>query len=117
MRIPGVGFRFFTRHRAVEYNLTGWVRNTDNNKVCGSVSSRHRGHHESTMPSSSPSAERSPRLTFFPCQVEGEVQGEEDAIASFLKRVDKGPRHAHVVRLDKEDREVVDGEDSFEIRR
>ncbi|KAK4117340.1 ARM repeat-containing protein [Canariomyces notabilis] len=72
---------YFTRHRAIENNLTGWVRNTDNNKV------------------------------------EGEAQGEEDALATFLKAVDKGPRHAHVVRLDKEDREVVEGEEGFEIRR
>ncbi|SPQ19025.1 14d33352-ad85-4275-8648-71262e5a93ea [Thermothielavioides terrestris] len=71
---------YFTRHRAIEHKLTGWVRNTDNNKV------------------------------------EGEVQGEEDAIAAFLKHVDKGPRHAHVVRLDKEDREVVEGETEFVIR-
>ncbi|KAK4042084.1 hypothetical protein C8A01DRAFT_33847 [Parachaetomium inaequale] len=49
--------------------------------------------------------------------VEGEAQGEEDAIAAFLKHVDKGPRHAQVVRLDKEDREVVEGEAEFEIRR
>jgi hypothetical protein len=24
---------YFTRHRALEHRLTGWVRNTDNNKV------------------------------------------------------------------------------------
>ncbi|KAH6854445.1 Acylphosphatase-like domain-containing protein [Chaetomium sp. MPI-CAGE-AT-0009] len=79
--VQGVGFRYFTRHRAIEHKLTGWVRNTDNNKV------------------------------------EGEAQGEEEAITAFLKHVDNGPRHAHVVRLDKEDREVVEGEVEFEIRR
>ncbi|KAK4250472.1 hypothetical protein C7999DRAFT_11732 [Corynascus novoguineensis] len=72
---------YFTRHRAVELKLTGWVRNTDNKKV------------------------------------EGEAQGEEDAVAAFLKHINIGPRHAHVVRLDKEDREVVEGETEFEIRR
>ncbi|KAK4158162.1 armadillo-type protein [Chaetomidium leptoderma] len=72
---------YFTRHRAVEHKITGWVRNTDNNKV------------------------------------EGEAQGEEDAITAFLKHVDHGPRHSHVVRLDREDREVVEGETEFEIRR
>ncbi|KAK3311295.1 Acylphosphatase-like domain-containing protein [Chaetomium strumarium] len=77
----GVGFRYFTRHRAVEHHITGWVRNTDNNKV------------------------------------EGEAQGEEDAVAAFLKHVDNGPRHAHVVKLDTEDREVVEGEADFVIRR
>jgi len=25
--------RYFTQKRAAEYGLTGWVRNTDNNKV------------------------------------------------------------------------------------
>ncbi|KAK4099754.1 Acylphosphatase [Parathielavia hyrcaniae] len=79
--VQGVGFRYFTRHRATELKLSGWVRNTDNNKV------------------------------------EGEAQGEEDGIAAFLKHVDKGPRGARVVKLDKEDREVVEGETEFEIRR
>ncbi|KAH6636679.1 Acylphosphatase-like domain-containing protein [Chaetomium tenue] len=78
--VQGVGFRSFTRHQAVEHKLTGWVRNTDNNKV------------------------------------EGEAQGEEDAITAFLKHVNKGPWLAEVVRLDKEDREVVGGEAEFEIR-
>ena len=50
-------------------------------------------------------------------QVEGEAQGEDDALKAFLKDVDKGPSHAHVVRLDKEDREIVEGEKDFEVRR
>ncbi|KAK3394593.1 Acylphosphatase-like domain-containing protein [Podospora didyma] len=79
--VQGVGFRYFTQKRAVEYNLTGWVRNTDMN------------------------------------QVEGEAQGEDDAVQSFLKDVDKGPKHSHVVRLDKEDRDVVEGETDFSVRR
>ena len=49
-------------------------------------------------------------------QVEGEAQGEEATLKKFLKDVDNGPRHAHVVRLDKEDREVVDGEEGFVVR-
>ncbi|KAK3995465.1 acylphosphatase [Cladorrhinum sp. PSN332] len=75
--------RYFTRRRAQDLNLTGWVRNTDNNKV------------------------------------EGEAQGEDAAVAQFLKDVDKGPRGSKVVKLDKEDREAVaeGGEDGFEIRR
>lgn len=52
-----------------------------------------------------------------PGQVEGEAQGAEDALASFLRHVDKGPKHARVVRLDTEERAVVDGEAGFEIRR
>ncbi|KAK4162060.1 Acylphosphatase-like domain-containing protein [Cladorrhinum sp. PSN259] len=77
----GVGFRYFTRHRAQDLNLTGWVRNTDNNKV------------------------------------EGEAQGDETSITQFLKDVDKGPRGSKVVKLDQEEREVVDGEEGFEVRR
>jgi acylphosphatase len=34
----------------------------------------------------------------------------------FLKDIDNGPRYAHVVKLDKEDRELVEGETEFEIR-
>ncbi|EJT81871.1 acylphosphatase [Gaeumannomyces tritici R3-111a-1] len=78
--VQGVGFRYFTRKQAVQHEITGWVRNTPNNKV------------------------------------EGEAQGEEAALSVFLKDVDKGPRGAHVARLDKEDRDVVDGEAGFEIR-
>ncbi|KAH8884008.1 Acylphosphatase [Thozetella sp. PMI_491] len=79
--VQGVGFRYFTRKRAIELGLTGWVRNTDNNKV------------------------------------EGEAQGDDAAIASFLKEVDNGPRSAKVVKLDKEDRDVVDEEKDFQVRR
>ncbi|KAK1449824.1 acylphosphatase [Colletotrichum melonis] len=37
-QVQGVGFRdavdrYFTQKRATEYGLTGWCRNTDNNKV------------------------------------------------------------------------------------
>ena len=78
--VQGVGFRYFTRRRAIEYGLTGWVRNTPNNKV------------------------------------EGEAQGDPSSLAEFLKDVDSGPRGSHVVKLDKEDREVVEGEAGFEIR-
>ncbi|KAB5530474.1 acylphosphatase [Coniochaeta sp. 2T2.1] len=48
--------------------------------------------------------------------VEGEAQGDHEAILSFLKDVDQGPRHSHVVRLDQEDREVVEGETEFRVR-
>ena len=50
-------------------------------------------------------------------KVEGEAQGDESDLAEFLKDVDSGPRGAHVVRLDREDRDVVEGEAGFEIRR
>ncbi|KAK1757638.1 Acylphosphatase [Echria macrotheca] len=79
--VQGVGFRYFTQKRAAEYGLTGWCRNTDDNKV------------------------------------EGEVQGPPETVRKFLKEVDDGPRHAKVVRLDKEERDIVEGEEGFGIRR
>ncbi|KAK7426379.1 hypothetical protein QQZ08_007134 [Neonectria magnoliae] len=78
--VQGVGFRYFTRKRAQEHGITGWCRNTPDNKV------------------------------------EGEAQGDDEAMTKFFKHVDDGPRHARVVKLDTEDRDVVEGESSFEIR-
>ena len=49
-------------------------------------------------------------------QVEGEAQGDDEAIAAFLKDVDQGPRSAKVVKLDKEDRDVVEDEADFQVR-
>lgn len=77
--------------------MTGWVRNTDNNKV--------------------ETATNQIQVLANQYQVEGEAQGEEDAITAFLKDVDKGPSHAHVVKLEKQDRDVVEGEKDFEVRR
>ncbi|KAG9257962.1 acylphosphatase [Emericellopsis atlantica] len=34
-KVQGVGFRYFTRERAQEYGITGWCRNTTDNKVEG----------------------------------------------------------------------------------
>ncbi|KAI1844303.1 hypothetical protein JX265_007858 [Neoarthrinium moseri] len=48
--------------------------------------------------------------------VEGEAQGSPDALKQFLKDIDRGPTHARVVQLDKEDREVKEGEAKFEVR-
>lgn len=50
-------------------------------------------------------------------QVEGEIQGEPDLVQKLLKDVDKGPRHAHVVKLEKSDIDTQEDEKSFEIRR
>lgn len=49
-------------------------------------------------------------------QVEGEAQGDDDAMSKFLKAVDEGPSHAKVVQLTTEGRDVVEGESSFDIR-
>lgn len=46
-------------------------------------------------------------------KVEGEAQGEEESIKHFLKDLDKGPPAAHVVRVDKTDKEVVEGEEEY----
>jgi acylphosphatase len=78
--VQGVGFRDFTNKRATQYGLTGWVRNTPNNKV------------------------------------EGEAQGDPETLKKFLKDVDNGPRYAKVVRLDREERDLVEGEAGFEVR-
>lgn len=32
-RIQGVGFRFFVQQLAIQYSLTGWVRNLDDGRV------------------------------------------------------------------------------------
>jgi len=50
-------------------------------------------------------------------QVEGEAQGEEESIQKLLKDLDKGPTHSHVVKLEKGEIEVLEGEGGFEVRR
>jgi acylphosphatase len=49
-------------------------------------------------------------------KVEGEAQGDDDAIQTFLKDVDTGPPGSKVVKLDKENRDIVEGETGFEVR-
>lgn len=49
-------------------------------------------------------------------KVEGEAQGDDDVIQTFLKDVDTGPPGSKVVKLDTEDRDVVEGETGFEVR-
>ncbi|KAG6363548.1 hypothetical protein INS49_008649 [Diaporthe citri] len=48
--------------------------------------------------------------------VEGEAQGNEDVLQTFLKDVDTGPPGSKVVKLDTEDRDVSEGETGFEVR-
>ncbi|TGJ82271.1 hypothetical protein E0Z10_g6489 [Xylaria hypoxylon] len=50
-------------------------------------------------------------------KVEGEAQGSPDAIKQFLKAIDQGPRYARVVKLDKDNRDLIEGETQFEVRR
>jgi acylphosphatase len=49
-------------------------------------------------------------------KVEGEAQGEEDVLQKFLKDIDRGPSHAHVVKLEKSEIEIQEGESSFDVR-
>lgn len=50
-------------------------------------------------------------------KVEGEAQGKKEALDEFLKAINDGPHQAHVVKVEKEDREVIENETEFEIRR
>ncbi|PYH90037.1 acylphosphatase [Aspergillus ellipticus CBS 707.79] len=79
--VQGVGFRDFTRRRATEYDLKGWVKNTH----CG--------------------------------RVEGEAQGPEESIQKLLKDINNGPRHAHVVKLEKKSIATKEGEEDFGFMR
>ena len=49
-------------------------------------------------------------------QVKGEVQGPENALASFLKEIDNGPRFAHVVKLEKEEKPLEQSESGFLVQ-
>jgi acylphosphatase len=44
------------------------------------------------------------------------MQGEEEAVQKLLKDVDKGPRFANVVKLEKNDISTQEGESSFVVR-
>lgn len=37
-------------------------------------------------------------------------------LKKFMKDVDRGPTHSHVVKLDQKDIDLIDGETAFEIR-
>jgi hypothetical protein len=50
-------------------------------------------------------------------QVEGEAQGSDDIMQKFFQQINKGPRMAHVVKLEKRDLEPRDGEDHFSVMR
>ncbi|KAJ5785168.1 uncharacterized protein N7503_010380 [Penicillium pulvis] len=50
-------------------------------------------------------------------RVEGEVQGDEESIKNFMQQIDKGPRMAHVVKVEKREMEPLDGEAHFSVMR
>lgn len=43
------------------------------------------------------------------------MQGDEDGVRKLLKDINDGPRHAKVVKLEKTEIEVKEGETSFEV--
>jgi len=49
-------------------------------------------------------------------QVVGEAQGTEDSLKAYLKELGSGPRHAHVVKVEKEEVKTTEGESAFEVR-
>ncbi|KAI9770981.1 MAG: hypothetical protein M1840_002685 [Geoglossum simile] len=50
-------------------------------------------------------------------KVEGEAQGDEDSLGKLLADIDRGPPYAHVVKLEKAEKDTDDGEASFKIER
>ncbi|KAJ5669694.1 hypothetical protein N7462_010764 [Penicillium macrosclerotiorum] len=50
-------------------------------------------------------------------RVEGEAQGDEATVQKLLQQIDKGPRHAHVVKLEKREIDLQEGEDNFYVMR
>ncbi|KAJ1331374.1 acylphosphatase [Microdochium nivale] len=50
-------------------------------------------------------------------KVEGEAQGSPEALKQFIKELDNGPTHAHVVQLDQNPLDVKEGESEFRVRR
>ncbi|KAJ6073037.1 hypothetical protein N7467_011122 [Penicillium canescens] len=50
-------------------------------------------------------------------RVEGEAQGSDEIMKKFFQQIGKGPRMAHVVKLEKRDMDVRDGEDHFAVMR
>lgn len=56
-------------------------------------------------------------LTTVHGKVEGEAQGDEEALKKLLKDLNDGPSHAHVVKLEKSEIDVVEGEKDFEVKR
>lgn len=49
-------------------------------------------------------------------QVEGEAQGDDEAIQKLLKTLESGPPAASVTKVDTSDIDVKDGESSFSTK-
>ncbi|PKY03259.1 putative acylphosphatase [Aspergillus campestris IBT 28561] len=50
-------------------------------------------------------------------RVEGEAQGDSESLQNWLKDIHKGPRMAHVVKVEKREVDVRDGESHFGVMR
>ena len=51
-----------------------------------------------------------------PLKVEGEVQGEDESVQKLLRDIDRGPRLAHVVKLETTEKDVKAEEAAFDVR-
>lgn len=49
--------------------------------------------------------------------MEGEAQGDEETLSKLFQQLNKGPRLAHVVKLEKRELEPKEGEDHFAVMR
>lgn len=49
-------------------------------------------------------------------KVAGEAQGNDEDIKKLLKDLNKGPSAAHVVKVEKQELDLKEGESSFEVR-
>lgn len=138
-QVQGVGFRYFTRKRATSHEITGWVRNTSDEKVSGLGRSvgRHHCNKSTSMHdrksyiyiyTSIPTylcikVPPTHATKSIPCslaqhlQVQGEAQGSSDHISKFVTELNKGPSHSSVRDVETSNIEVVDGETGFQVKR
>ena len=100
--------RAFSQSKAKALNVSGWVKNTPDEKVVGEASVQSPTV-DSFVKSGRPFQQE--LMADDECS-----QGSESAIASYLKALNDGPRSAHVVKVEKAVLEIKDGEDSFEVR-
>ncbi|KAI9730624.1 MAG: hypothetical protein M1818_008106 [Claussenomyces sp. TS43310] len=49
-------------------------------------------------------------------EVEGEAQGESDAISNLVRELNRGPSAAHVKKVDTHELDIMDGEEGFEVK-
>lgn len=49
-------------------------------------------------------------------KVEGEAQGDEASLQKLMKDLNRGPSAAHVVKLEKSEQDVKEGESSFDVK-